>query len=85
MLEVTSVAQETAHGVNFAEVYKNSEIYRQERDLNYENGIFDFNNGEYLAKNYEALLVFLMMLYFVLTLHIVQFCCALVQTYFAIY
>ncbi|KAE9459463.1 hypothetical protein C3L33_08630, partial [Rhododendron williamsianum] len=41
MLEVTSVAQEAAHGVNFAEVYKNSELYRHGKDLNYEN--FDFN------------------------------------------
>lgn len=28
MLEVTSIAQETALGVNFTDVYKNSELYR---------------------------------------------------------
>lgn len=28
MLEVTSPAQEAALGVNFAELYKNSELYR---------------------------------------------------------
>ncbi|XP_058221819.1 pleiotropic drug resistance protein 1-like isoform X1 [Rhododendron vialii] len=32
MLEVTSVAQEAAHGVNFAEVYKNSELYRRNKE-----------------------------------------------------
>lgn len=28
MLEVTSAAQEEALGVNFTEIYKNSELYR---------------------------------------------------------
>ena len=28
MLEVTSIAHETALGVNFAELYKSSELYR---------------------------------------------------------
>lgn len=28
MLEVTSVAQEAAHGIDFAELYKSSELYR---------------------------------------------------------
>jgi hypothetical protein len=28
MLEVTTAAQETALGVNFTDVYKNSELYR---------------------------------------------------------
>lgn len=28
MLEVTSEAQEAALGVNFAEIYKNSDLYR---------------------------------------------------------
>ncbi|KAI8546464.1 hypothetical protein RHMOL_Rhmol07G0119900 [Rhododendron molle] len=51
MLEVTSVAQEAAHGVNFAEVYKNSELYRHGKDLNNEN--FDFNIGEYLRSTGE--------------------------------
>ncbi|KAL0330264.1 UNVERIFIED_CONTAM: Pleiotropic drug resistance protein 1 [Sesamum radiatum] len=33
MLEVTSEAQEAALGVNFAEVYKNSELYRRNKAL----------------------------------------------------
>ncbi|KAL7187490.1 hypothetical protein ACSBR1_037549 [Camellia fascicularis] len=33
MLEVTSVAQEAALGVNFVEVYKNSDLYRKNKDL----------------------------------------------------
>lgn len=33
MLEVTSAAQESAIGVNFAEVYKNSDLYRRNKDL----------------------------------------------------
>ncbi|CAL5435370.1 unnamed protein product [Camellia sinensis] len=33
MLEVTSAAQEAALGVNFTEVYKNSELYRRNKDL----------------------------------------------------
>ncbi|CAL5359016.1 unnamed protein product [Camellia sinensis] len=33
MLEVTSAAQESALGVNFAEVYKNSDLYRRNKDL----------------------------------------------------
>ncbi|KAE9586977.1 putative xenobiotic-transporting ATPase [Lupinus albus] len=33
MLEVTSEAQEAALGVNFAEIYKNSDLYRRNKDL----------------------------------------------------
>ncbi|KAL7166187.1 hypothetical protein ACSBR2_036964 [Camellia fascicularis] len=33
MLEVTSAAQEAALGVNFAEMYKNSDLYRRNKDL----------------------------------------------------
>ncbi|XAR69347.1 Xenobiotic-transporting ATPase [Bertholletia excelsa] len=33
MLEVTSSAQETALGVNFTDIYKNSELYRRNKDL----------------------------------------------------
>ncbi|CAI9094458.1 OLC1v1030203C1 [Oldenlandia corymbosa var. corymbosa] len=33
MLEVTSVQQESALGVNFTELYKNSELYRRNKDL----------------------------------------------------
>ncbi|KAJ7966134.1 Pleiotropic drug resistance ABC transporter [Quillaja saponaria] len=33
MLEVTSVAQEAVLGVNFAEIYKNSELYRRNKAL----------------------------------------------------
>ncbi|KAL7164342.1 hypothetical protein ACSBR2_040288 [Camellia fascicularis] len=33
MLEVTSPAQESALGINFAEVYRNSELYRRNKDL----------------------------------------------------
>ncbi|CAK9185484.1 unnamed protein product, partial [Ilex paraguariensis] len=39
MLEVTSDAQEAALGINFAEVYKNSELYRRNRTLIKELGI----------------------------------------------
>lgn len=37
MLEVTSVAQETALGVSFAEVYKQSELYKRNKELIKEN------------------------------------------------
>ncbi|XP_019437695.1 PREDICTED: pleiotropic drug resistance protein 1-like isoform X2 [Lupinus angustifolius] len=33
MLEITSEAQEAALGVNFAEIYKNSDLYRRNKDL----------------------------------------------------
>ncbi|XP_027181577.1 pleiotropic drug resistance protein 1-like isoform X1 [Coffea eugenioides] len=33
MLEVTSAAQEVALGIDFAEVYKNSEVYRRNKEL----------------------------------------------------
>ncbi|GMP94686.1 hypothetical protein CsSME_00044052 [Camellia sinensis var. sinensis] len=33
MLEVTSPAQESTLGINFAEVYRNSELYRRNKDL----------------------------------------------------
>lgn len=43
MLEVTSAAQEASLGINFAEVYKNSELYRYGKTKIVKMQSFDFN------------------------------------------